>query len=43
MRDLLEQLPAHMILLKDFNTHNPLWGSEIMTTRGRILEKISDR
>ena len=25
-RDLLEQLPAPMILLGDFNTHNPLWG-----------------
>ena len=24
MRDLLEQLPAPIILLGDFNTHNPL-------------------
>ena len=27
-RDLLKQLSAPMILLGDFNTHNPLWGSQ---------------
>ena len=43
MRDLLEQLPAPMILLGDFNAYNPLWGSEKMNTRGRIQEKIFDR
>ena len=36
--DLLEQLPAPLILLGDFNAHNPLWGSEKMSTRGRMLE-----
>ena len=41
--DLLEQLPAPLILLGDFNAHNPLWGSEKMSTRGRILENILDR
>ena len=40
MRDLLEQLPAPMILLGDFNTHNLLWGSEKMYTRGRMMEKV---
>ena len=43
MRDLLEHLPAPMILLGDFNAHNSLWGSEKMSTRGRIMEKILDR
>ena len=28
MRELLEQLPAPMILLGDFNTLKPLWGSD---------------
>ena len=43
MRELLEQLLAPMILLGDFNTHNPLWGSKKMSTRGRMMEKILDR
>ena len=43
MRDLLEQLPAPMIVLGDFNAHNPLWGSEKTSTRGRMLEKIQDK
>ena len=43
MRDLLEHFSAPMILLGDFNLHKPLWGSEKMNTRGRILEKILDR
>ena len=32
-----------MILLGDFNAHNPLWGSKRMSTKGRMLEKILDR
>ena len=40
MRDLLELLPASMILMGDFNAHNPLWGKEKMSTKGRMLEKI---
>ena len=43
MKDLLEQLPAPMILLGDFSAHNSLWGSKKMNTRGRMLEKILDR
>ena len=39
MRDLLEELPAPMILLGDFNASNPLWRSEKMSTIGRMLEK----
>ena len=42
-RYLLEQLSAPMILLEDFNAHNPLWGSEKMSTRGRMMGKILDR
>ena len=36
-RDLLEQLPAPMILLEDFNARNPLWGSKKMSKRGRYV------
>ena len=43
LRDLLEQLPAPMILLGDFNAYNPLWGSKRMSTRGKMIEKILDR
>ena len=32
-----------MKLLEDFNAHNPLWGSEKTSTRGRMLEKIQDK
>ena len=28
MRNLLEQISVPMILLGDFNVHNPLWGNE---------------
>ena len=42
IRDL-EQLSAPMILLGDFNAHNPLWGSKKMSTRGRMIEKILNR
>ena len=37
MRDVMEQLQAPMIILGDFNTHNPLLG---MSTRGRMLVKL---
>ena len=43
MRNLLKQLPSPMILLGDFNAHNPLWGSEKISIRGRMLEKILAR
>ena len=42
VRDL-EQLPAPMILLGDFNAHNSLWGSEKMSTSGKMMEKIFNR
>ena len=42
MRDLLEQLITPMILLGDFNAHNPLWESENVSTKGND-KKILDR
>ena len=43
MRELLEQLPVPIILLGDFNADNPLWGSEKMSARGRMTEKLLNR
>ena len=43
MREILKQLSAPMILLRDFNAHNPLWESKKISTRGRMKEKIFDR
>ena len=40
MRDLLEQLPAPMILLGDFNAHNQLWGKEKRAQEGENLQQI---
>ena len=39
MRNLLEQIPAPMILLGDFNAYNPLCWSNKMSARGRMLDK----
>ena len=35
--------PSTYDLLGDFNVHNPLWRSEKMIIKGRMLEKILDR
>ena len=40
MRDLLEQVPAPMILLGDFNAHNQLWGKEKRAQEGENLQQI---
>ena len=36
--DLLQQLPTPFVLLGDFNSHNPLWGSNSTNDKGRKLE-----
>ena len=38
--DLLEQLPFLELLLGDFNAHNPLWGSNKLDSKGKIIEDI---
>ena len=40
IEDLLEQLPAPILLLGDFNAHSPIWGGDRTTPRGRSLEEI---
>ena len=38
--DLIDQLPTPFYLLGDFNAHNPLWGSDSINPKGRIVEDI---
>lgn len=42
LENLLSQLPAPLVLLGDFNSHNSLWGSTTDDARGRALEEIID-
>lgn len=37
---LAEQLPTPYMLLGDFNSHNPIWGSQYANTKGKILENF---
>jgi hypothetical protein len=36
--DLIAQLPAPFLLMEDFNAHNPLWGSDKMSDKGKKLK-----
>ena len=41
--NLISQIPKPFILLGDFNSHSPTWGSSFHSTRGRLLDLfISD-
>lgn len=40
LEDLLSQLPAPVLVMGDFNSHNTWWGSTRTDTRGRTLEEI---
>ena len=40
LEDLIRQLPKPFILLGDFNSHNPLWGSNSQDHRGKRLENF---
>ena len=35
---LVSQLPPPLLLLGDFNSHNPLWGSSRLDARGHFVE-----
>lgn len=39
LQNLISQLPSPFLLLGDFNSHNPLWGSNTIDPRGRIVEQ----
>ena len=36
--ELTDQLPQPFLILGDLNAHSPLWGSDDLDTRGKILE-----
>ena len=37
---LFEQLPRPFIVVGDFNSHNPLWGSDHCDSRGHLFEEV---
>lgn len=40
LQDLVDQLPTPFILVGDFNSRSPLWGSRTHDARGKIIEEI---
>lgn len=42
LKNLVRQLPKPFILVGDFNSHNPLWGSEKIDARGKAVESWLD-
>ena len=38
--DLIKQLPPPIILMGDFNAHNPIWGSHNTNQRGKLIERL---
>ena len=38
--DLLSQIHGPVMMLGDFNSHNPLWGSDHITPKGRVIENF---
>ena len=42
LQNLITQLPSPFLLLGDFNAHNPMWGGEILDSKGKIVEDLID-
>ena len=40
LEDLLSQLQEPVMILGDFNAHNPLWGSDTQSPKGRMIESF---
>ena len=40
MQSLVDQLPVPLLLLGDFNAHNPLWGSQNLDNKGKVIEDL---
>ena len=38
--NLINQLPTPFYILGDFNAHNPLWGSDNINSKGKIIEDL---
>ena len=37
---LLSQIHGPVMMVGDFNSHNPLWGSDYITPKGRVVENF---
>lgn len=42
LENIIKQLPTPYILCGDFNAHNILWGSDSISTKGRLIETLLD-
>ena len=40
LEHLLSQIHGPVMMLGDFNSHNPLWGSDHITPKGRVIENF---
>ena len=40
IQSLVNQLPSPFLLLGDFNSHNPLWGGDMLDSAGKIIDDI---
>ena len=38
--NLIRQLPSPVLLMGDFNAHNPLWGGHILDEEGKIIDEV---
>ena len=43
LNNLINQLPSPYIIMGDFNGHNPLWGSDKLTDKGKKLEDFANQ
>jgi hypothetical protein len=43
LNNLINQLPSPYIIMGDFNGHNPLWGSDRLTDKGKKLENFANQ
>ncbi|XP_072375929.1 uncharacterized protein [Diabrotica undecimpunctata] len=41
--DLLDQIPIPRLIVRDFNAHNPLWGSKKLTSLGRKIKSLLEK
>ena len=42
LENLTQQLPEPYLLVGDFNSHNPMWGSATTNNKGNVIEKLID-
>ncbi|KAG5883496.1 hypothetical protein JTB14_013926 [Gonioctena quinquepunctata] len=42
LQNIIEQLPSPFLIMGDFNSHNPIWGSHKQDAGGRIIGRVID-